>query len=141
VDPVWMGLARAKIGTREIAGALHNLAIIAFHAVTRLRAKTDEIPWCASFVCWCLAKADLPHTRSAAAISYATYGVPCEIKRGAIVVFGKSDPDAKGTGHVGFVDRWNETTVWVLGGNQRNRVSVAPRPRSTIVAIRWPCAA
>lgn len=138
--PDWLRAARGERGLLEIPGPKHHPRVLEYHACTRLGAKTDEVPWCASFVCWCLEQAHIKHTRSAAASSYATFGVPCELRPGAIVVFGKADPDAGGTGHVAFAERWNARTVWVLGGNQNNAVNIAPRPRSRIVAVRWPVA-
>lgn len=139
-DALWMqkALAELRLGVREVPGAKHHPRVVYYHTFCRLRAKDDETAWCAAFVCACLELAGINSTRSAAAASFATWGQPCELKRGAIVVFGKSDPDAKGTGHVGFVHRVDGDVVWVLGGNQNNRVSIAPRPISRIVATRWP---
>jgi hypothetical protein len=62
------------------------------------------------------------------------------VREDAIVVFGKHDPDAKGTGHVAIVDHLDPDGehVWVLGGNQQNAVNVARRRIADIVASRWP---
>jgi uncharacterized protein (TIGR02594 family) len=137
-DQPWMRVARADLGVKERPGSAHHPRILEYHQATRLHATTDEVPWCASFVNWCLKKADYLGTQSAAAASFRTWGVACELQPGAVVVFGKSDPDAVGTGHVGFVDHFDEDWVWVLGGNQNNAVNVAKRPRKRVVAVRWP---
>lgn len=137
-EPVWLTIARREIGVKERHGSSHNSRILQYHAATRLHANTDEVPWCASFVCWVLEKAGFTSTRSAAAASYTKYGQPCELQDGAIVVFSKADPDAGGTGHVAFCVGIEGDDVLVLGGNQANAVNVAKRPKSRIVAIRWP---
>lgn len=137
-EPVWLTIARREIGVRERHGDAHNSRILQYHDATRLHAKADEVPWCAAFVCWVLERAGFASTRSAAAASYATYGQPCELVPGAIVVFGKADPDAGGTGHVAFCVGVDGEDVLVLGGNQNDQVNIARRPKSRIVAVRWP---
>jgi hypothetical protein len=55
VDPTpWYTLARAEARAmvRERAGKLHHPRILEYHRATRLRATTDEVPWCAAFICW-----------------------------------------------------------------------------------------
>lgn len=133
-----MAVARRELGVKERLGAGDNPQILRYHATTRLRATKDVVPWCAAYVCWVLEQCGFTSTRSAAAASYRTYGQRCELKPGAIVVFGKADPDAGGTGHVAFFVREDGDYVWVLGGNQANQVSIAKRPKSRIVAVRWP---
>src|SRR6185436_11178789 len=53
----WMDIARAEIGQGEVAGSRHNPRILEYHASTRLKPNTDEIPWCASFVNWVMQQA------------------------------------------------------------------------------------
>jgi uncharacterized protein (TIGR02594 family) len=139
-EPEWLKIARREIGVKEVRGGGNHPRILQYHAATRLKAQSDEIPWCASYVCWCLEQAGVRSTRSARAADFATWGQPCELKDGAIVVFSKADPDAGGSGHVAFCVGVEGDSVMVLGGNQANAVSVAKRPRSRIVAVRWPLA-
>lgn len=137
-EPVWLQVARREIGVKERLGTADNPRILQYHRATRLRATHDSTAWCAAFVCWVLETVGLTSTRSAAAASYRTYGQRCELKPGAIVVFGLSDPDAKGTGHVGFCVGEDGDDVLVCGGNQKDQVNIARRPKSRIVAVRWP---
>lgn len=131
----WMAAARSQLGQTEVAGQKHNPRILAYHAVTKLKATSDEVPWCASFVGWCLDQANLPHTLSAAAISYADYGSPlAEPIEGCIAVFRRT-----GGNHVAFFVRKDETgRIWVLGGNQGNAVTIAPYRASDLIGYRWP---
>lgn len=138
--PLWLVIARREIGVKERSGKAENTRILHYHKFSKLKAKSEEVPWCASFVNYCLETAGINATRSAAAASYKDYGEPCMAKPGAIIVFSKADPDAGGTGHVAFFERWDEDLnfVWCLGGNQKDAVSVAKRPTERIVACRWP---
>lgn len=41
-------------------------------------------------------------------------------------------------GHVGFVVGWNDTHVYLLGGNQSDMVNVTKFPKSSVRGYRWP---
>lgn len=51
----------------------------------------------------------------------------------------ESDP-SRGGGHVGFVVGEDASNYYLLGGNQNNRVSVAPFSKTRFVpeSFRWP---
>lgn len=139
-DLLWMHTARALIGTSEVAGAKHNPLIVQFHRATKLRAKDDETPWCAAFVCHCLEAAGVHSTRSAAARSYLTWG-----QRLAAPVYGcvavLSRLGSPVHGHVGFfVGRRDGRIprVQLLGGNQGNAVSIASYPEERVLSYVWP---
>ena len=136
--PPWVIQALTQLGEREIRGPRDNPAIRAYHAETAAGEAPDEVAWCSSFVNWCFARVQLRGTRSKAASSWRTWGVPSPLRIGAVGFFGKADPDAKGTGHVFLVLGWDDDWVWGLGGNQKNMVSVARRPRSALETCRWP---
>jgi len=139
LDPhPWLtwALAEYRRGVRETPGETHNPRILYYHSFCRLHAKADEVAWCSAFVNAALANARMQYTRSAAAISFATYGTECGLRDGAIVGWGKHDPDAVGTGHVAFYYRGK-----ALGGNQRNRVGLDVRDFGKITFCRWPVAA
>ncbi len=137
-DPPWLARARRELGVKEVKGAGHCARILQYHQATRLKAQSDEIPWCASFVCWCLEGEGIRSTRSARAADYATWGKETYLEPGAVVVFGKADPDSGGSGHVGLLTGVEGDGLWILGGNQANAVTIALRPASRMVACRWP---
>lgn len=132
--PSWVQIALAELGQAEVPGAGHNRQILAYHARTGLKAETDETPWCASFVSWALEMADLISAHSARAMDYAAWGQ--ELKQpaiGCIVVLRRV-----GGGHVGFWMGERDGKVLLLGGNQGNRVSIAPYKLEDVVSYRWP---
>jgi uncharacterized protein (TIGR02594 family) len=135
----WLVRARRELGVREIVGARHNPRVLEYHQATKLKAVTDEVAWCAAFVCWCLEQEGVRSTKSAAAASFKDWGRASLLNPGAVIVFGKHDPDAKGSGHVGFCNAFaKDGWVEVLSGNQGNSVTLKKYLVSSIVACRWP---
>jgi uncharacterized protein (TIGR02594 family) len=121
--PAWLLIARKEMGVRELVGSRHTPRILQYHASTHGKFKDDETAWCSSFVCWCMEAVGVRSTRSARAASWQDWGKPSDLSPGAVILFGKHDPDAKGSGHVGIinaepVDGWVE----VLSGNCANPV-------------------
>jgi uncharacterized protein (TIGR02594 family) len=129
----WMTIADDEIGEKEVPGLNHNPRIIEYHSETTLRATTDEVPWCSSFVNWVMKRAGYTPTRSAAARSWATWGVECKPTAGCIVVLTRN-----GGGHVGFYVRETARYVFLLGGNQSNAVNIAAYPKTRVIGYRMP---
>lgn len=128
--------AFAELNVAEISPG-HNPRILEYHSVTSLKAQDDETPWCASFVSWVLEREGIRSTKSARARSYTEWGKAiAKPEKGCIVVFSRgSNPTF---GHVAFYSYESDTHVWVLGGNQGNRVSIAPYPKSRVLSYRIP---
>lgn len=138
-EPEWMKYARQELGVAERPGAEHNARIIEYHSKTGLAAGTDEVAWCSSFVNWCMAKAGIQGTGSAAARSWANWGLPLtEPRPGCIVVFRRNDPNNPNAGHVAFFMRQRAPLIDVLGGNQSNSVRVSGYPLADVITYRWP---
>ena len=124
----------------EYAGATHNPRILTYFEATSLKATTDEVPWCAAFVNWCLREAGLEGTHSAQARSFLRWGltIPIEkIEPGDIVVFSRGNTAEQG--HVAFFLEWDNErrhTMRIIGGNQSDRVSVATYSTQRLLSIR-----
>lgn len=132
----WMVVAVREYanGVAEIAGEKHNARILAYHATTTLRAHDDETPWCSSFVNYCIETGGGVGTKSAAALSWSYWGRevdPRDVIPGDVCVLSRV-----GGHHVGFVVAVVDAWVLLLGGNQGNRVSVAPFPLTRVVGFR-----
>lgn len=134
VDFSWFTIAKRELGQREQPGLKHNPRILEYHATTTLKGTTDEIPWCSSFVNWCMQQAGYTGTRSAAARSWTQWGqrlaapVP-----GCIVVLTRD-----GGGHVGFYVGQDAKNIRVLGGNQSDTVNIASYDRKRLLAYVVP---
>ena len=149
--PLWLEIAESYVGLKEIKGVGHNPTILQWlkkHALNigRWGRSRDETPWCAVFVSHCLASAGYATTESALAASYKTYGKPAKFVPGSVIVIKRKKAGRdKATGsragyHVGFLLRTTHSHVYILGGNQRNRVSRGwyPKSKYDIVAVREP---
>jgi len=132
----WMVEARRHIGVAEIPGPKHSPVIQGL--LHRLKAwwNDDETPWCGVFVAACIDAAGLPLPKFwMRAKAWAEWGVRLRSPvPGCVVVF-----ERQGGGHVGFVvGRTPANLLMVLGGNQGNRVSMAPFESSRVVGFFWP---
>jgi uncharacterized protein (TIGR02594 family) len=140
--PPWLEIAEAEIGVKEIHGPDANPRIVEYFTATSYGATSDEVAWCSAFANWCMKKAGIPGTGSAAAKSWLNWGKMLDIPvRGCVVVFDAPDPAEAWQGHVAFYygeSQSNASNVMVLGGNQGNEVKVAPYPKSRIMGYRWP---
>lgn len=133
-------IALKELGVQERAGADHNPRILEYHQATSLKATSDEVPWCAAFVNWCLREAGFQGTNSARARSFLAWGESVainDIKPGDIVVFSRGNNPI--LGHVAFFHSWkNKRTgiMTVCGGNQSNSVSLSRYSLENLIGIR-----
>ena len=142
----WMAVAEAEKWVHE-----HNprgtARIIQYHATT-CGARNDQVPWCSSFVNWCLKQVGIHGTNNALAVSWAHWGVAlAEPRFGCIVQLhhgSKGGHDAR-TGsssgnHVSFFVSKDATHIRLLGGNQHDSVRETSYPIASyhVAAMRWP---
>lgn len=135
--PVHYQVAYNEIGQKEIYGSKHNKKILEYHQATTLKATSDEVAWCSSFVSWCLEMAGIKSTRSAAARSYLNFGKKVSLadaKIGDIVVFQRGSSSWQG--HVGFYAGKQGSQILVLGGNQSNSVNITPYSTAKLLGVR-----
>lgn len=131
-------LARAEIGTVEWAEGSNPKVVAYYRDAGQPGVQDDAVAWCAAFVGAMLRRAGLPNTGSLAARSYLDWGeaVPLdEARAGDIVVFWRGSPNGW-QGHVGFFVRHRAPLIEVLGGNQRDQVSIASYPASRLLGVR-----
>lgn len=131
-------LAKLEIGVKEVVGSKHNPKIIEYHATTGLAASSDEVPWCSSFVNWCITMANGVGTNSALARSWLAWGQRIEKPVvGDIVVLSRGN--SLNQGHVGFLAdkvKIYLPYIHVLGGNQSNQVNVSRQMKWNILGYR-----
>lgn len=127
--------ATKYLGEHEILGQRDNQFILDCFKHTGYKADHDEVPWCAAFVCRVLEECGFQSTKSAAAASYLTYGLPALLIPGSIVVF----KWASGGHHVTFCHNIVDSD-WVActGGNQSDSVKMSVFNRQYIQAVRKP---
>ncbi len=133
-----MLIARGELGVKELPGAASNPRVEEYQRAAHGR-EDDEVPWCSSFVCWCMQQAGYPDTNSGAARSWMRWGSPLPLKAprvGCVVVLWRES--IKGyKGHVGLFVREDEHGIWILSGNAGNAVTIKPFPRRRLLGLRW----
>ena len=139
IEPPWLTLARAELGTLEVKGSRHNPKIVAYAKESGSPwVKDDETPWCSSFVGAMLARAGIPGTNSMRARSWETWGERLTSPALGCIGVKRRMGGQSWQGHVGFVVAANPAFVWLLGGNQNNAVNIAAFSRHQFTAFRWP---
>lgn len=141
----WIAEARKYIGLQENTSKTeHNPVIIAmidrmglFSAESRAWWRDDETPWCGLFVGYTLGESGRYVVREwFRAKSWESQQLT-KLDRpayGCIVTFTRV-----GGGHVGFVVGADAAgNLMVLGGNQANKVSIAPFATSRVTGYFWP---
>lgn len=140
--PEWGKIALREHGVKEKPGIGDNARILTYLSLTRITPKLhkDETPWCSAFMCHCIEHAGINSTRSAAARSWADWGIELsEPKKWCIVVLSRGPNPAHG--HVGFYmgeDAENPGYILIYGGNQDNQVCTRAYEKSRVISYRWP---
>lgn len=115
-DTPWMKIAMGEIGVNEEQNAAR---IKEYHSLGGGANSNEGVPWCSSFIGYCLEKSDYTGTKSAMARSYLRYGKDVgttEIPYGAIGVL--EGNRGANSGHVVFITKDLGNKIEVIGGNQ-----------------------
>lgn len=143
----WMPFASGEIGKNE---EKNPDRVKEYHKVGGGSAMSESVPWCCSFVNWCLIQSSHKGTRSALARSHSNFGQAAgtPIPYGAIIVLkGSRGPSS---GHVVFFTKDLGDSFECIGGNQSydtsdkrkydtgGQVTRGKFKKDMIVAIRWP---
>ena len=144
----WMSAAWKELheGVREVEGSGNSPRIIEYHALTSGDFQDDEVPWCSSFVNWCMYQAGASRTNSARARSWLAWGKSITHPPvGAVTILQRGAGPQPGPavinapGHVGFyVGAASDRDILLLAGNQSNAVNVRTFPLTSVLGFRWP---
>jgi uncharacterized protein (TIGR02594 family) len=132
-------IAFSQLGIEEIPRENDNPQIIKYASETNIVGITnDEIAWCSSFVNWCAKQAGLQYSGKPNARSWLNVGLKTtHPEPGDVAVFWREDPQSW-EGHValflGFSD--DLARVFVIGGNQGNRVSVSAYRKEKVLSFQ-----
>lgn len=136
----WMSLALRKKGLREGRDNLQLREFLRSDGPTL--GDPAQLPWCGDFVETCIAvtlpDAPLP-TNPYLARNWQHFGQSVEPCFGSVLVFWRVS--RSGTkGHVGFYYSEDTNNFHVLGGNQKNSVSVTSIAKNRLLGARLPSA-
>lgn len=140
IEYKWMAIARKYLGEHEIPGPKANAFILKCLRATDIgkpENESDETAWCSGFGNEVMQEAGYKGTRSAWARSWLEWGrepTDEEFGPGVLVVLSRG-PES---GHVGFLNDWDNNRVQLLAGNQGDAVSLAWFPNSRVLGYRIP---
>lgn len=135
-EPEWMIIAKQELGQMEVPGPESNPRIEEYHNTVTIKDNSDSVPWCSSFVNFCITKSGLVGTNSAMARSWLNWGQESSsFVPGCVVVLKRGDPPK---GHVGFYVGMDGDNVRILGGNQSDSVNIASYKKNNVIAKRLP---
>ena len=136
----WFDIAEEKLGECEVPGPRANEFIIECLESTSIGSpydQSDETAWCSAFTNRIMQLAGYGGTNSAWARSWLMWGrepADEEFGKGVIVILSRGAV----SGHVGFLDDWDDDRVRLLGGNQNNSVSYAWYSQDRVLGWRIP---
>ena len=137
----WIQEAKSLIGVKEIPGPNNNPIIMQWAEDIDQYYLADSVAWCGLFVAHCMrvgAPKDVQNFNRLSAQEWLKYGQPLKDPIfGCIVVFWREAPTSW-KGHVGFLVGEDESTWYVLGGNQSDAVSVKRFDKGRTKGFRWP---
>lgn len=130
-------IALGEYGTLEDISAGSNPHVLEYFAKTgNSWVKDDETAWCAAFVGYCLEMVGITSTKKLNARSYLSWGKTAVVPNlGDICVFWRISPTSA-YGHVSFFIKKDGNYIWVLGGNQSDKVCIEKYPISQILGYR-----
>lgn len=155
----WTALDCAKqyLGMKEVPGHESNPAILAMLKLDMKWPTADEVPWCSAFVNWVCFNMGLEESYSLRARSWLLVGKALEVEKtlhqvcygiaplpsNTVVILkrGRNQPGpevTKAPGHVGFLSGadTDAAKVYLVGGNQGDKVSRRAYPMTQILGIR-----
>ncbi len=137
---LWMPIALAEVGVKEVSGSGYNARIIEYLQSTTLEPPAnanDETPWCSAFVNWCMERAGYEGTNSARARSWLSWGNQiANPERGCIAVLQLTNDSL--CGHVGFFLEKSPRQIALLGGNQSDAVRMSWYDSADCLSFRLP---
>jgi uncharacterized protein (TIGR02594 family) len=129
--PRHLDKALCELGQQEIDGSEANPRISEY-LETVGQGSSDEIPWCAAFVNWCVPQG----TNLASAKSFLNWGYRIDKPRlGCIVILNRGTQPWMG--HIGFYMDEVGDYIYLLGGNQSNKVSIRGYNKNRLRGYRW----
>ena len=134
----FLSYALKEYGTNERS---HPNRVLAYAAECGLSFESPAVPWCGSFVCYVVSRAGFSSSvpkQSGLARNWLKPGEAVLLPEpGDIVVFWRGSRYGV-YGHVGFFIRYSPDykSVYVLGGNQKDEVSIRQYPSKRLLGFR-----
>ena len=134
----WYDEVKRRMGLHELSDRRSLMSWLRSDGSTL--GDPSKLPWCGDLVQTALALT-LPEevlpSNPYLARNWSRFGKEVPLQLGAVLVFWRGARSGF-SGHVGFAAGQNGKRVYVLGGNQSNRISITPLDTERLLAVRWP---
>lgn len=137
-NDILLAAALGEYGTAEVPGEKHSERVMDYveGAGFSDKIKDDETAWCSTFMNAMCNWNCIESSGSALARSWLKVGEEVETPRqGDIVIFERGGINSW-QGHVGIYINERDGNINTLGGNQSNKVSIAPYNKSRVLGFR-----
>lgn len=127
--------ALSQYGVKETVGSKDHPQIINYFTSLGFDGNKlhDETAWCSAYANWVAKTAGYEFSGQLTARSWLTVGVSTATPEiGDVVVFWRASPKSW-KGHVGFFIKETKRYVYVLGGNQSNKVCIKAYPKNRVL--------
>ena len=131
-------VAMTQWNNTEIKGQEDNKEVVKYFKDIGFDINNDETPWCSAFMNWCAKQAGLEQTYKLNARSWLNVGTPInedELQMGDVVVLWRESRNSW-KGHVGLLMRKTDKHLYLLGGNQNNRVKISKYGKYRVLGYR-----
>lgn len=132
--PAWLETAAGELGQSETD---QYSRVPEYFKACGVNPDPRGTPWCKYFWSYVLGRHDISTPPGGMARSALNWGVPTKSpKPGDTVVLWRGTHDDGITGHVGFFIKEDNQYVWVLGGNQGDKVTEAKFDKKKVLEYR-----
>jgi uncharacterized protein (TIGR02594 family) len=140
-DPPWLKRAFADLGLQELPGAAARPRIVEMYAKAgHPEITSDEVAWCSAAVNAWMVESNIRGTGSLVARSWLGWGRAVDrrntIPRGAVLVLRRGKSSWQG--HVCLCLQDRDGILTVIGGNQKDGVTVDRYRKAALIGARWP---
>jgi uncharacterized protein (TIGR02594 family) len=121
-----LNVALSQVGIREIVGSEDNPEVLKYFNEIGFdgRRLKDETAWCSAFMNWVAKECNAEYTKQLNARSWLKVGQEVITpKMGDVVVLWR-ESKSSWKGHVGLYICERDGYIYVLGGNQKNKVGI-----------------
>jgi uncharacterized protein (TIGR02594 family) len=130
--------AFSQYGVEEQPGENNNSPEIMsyFNVIEQTWVKNDEVAWCSAFINWAAKMTGYEMSDKLTARSWLHIGSRVDNPGlGDVVILWRVKPDSW-QGHVGLYITNDENWIWLLGGNQSNKVCIKKYHLNRVLGYR-----
>lgn len=131
-------MALSQYGVKEISGSKDHPQIVSYFNEIGFNGAQlhDETAWCSAFANWVAKKSGYSYSGKLNARSWLNIGQSINTPDvGDVVVLWRENPTSW-KGHVGFFIKQTKGFVYVLGGNQNNKVCIQAYPKNRVLEYK-----